>query len=100
MQNQNIDILDREDVNRLITSFYDKVRKDELLAPVFSHVDWEHHTPVIIDFWCMILLGDQTYRGNPFQKHVMLPIGREHFSRWLSLFFQTIDENFSGEKAS
>lgn len=93
------DITTREDITKLITEFYDHVRKDELLAPVFSHVDWEHHTPVIIDFWCMVLLGDTAYRSNPFQKHLDLPIRREHFERWLLYFFRTVDENFSGGKA-
>lgn len=94
------DINSREDITLLIGRFYDKVRKDELLAPVFSHVDWPHHTPIIIDFWCSLLLGDQSYRNNPFQKHIDLPIERRHFQRWLGLFGETVEENFSGEKAN
>jgi hemoglobin len=93
------DIATKEDVTTLIDLFYTKVRADELLAPVFSHVDWEHHTPVIINFWCMVLLGDLSYRGNPFQKHINLPIQQHHFEKWLHHFRQTVDENFSGDKA-
>jgi hemoglobin len=52
------DILNRADVEKLITEFYAKVRQDALLAPVFQHVDWPHHTPIIIDFWSSLLLGD------------------------------------------
>ena len=94
------DITTREDISKLIDAFYIRVRQDELLAPVFSHVDWEHHTPIIIDFWCMILLGDPGYRGNPFQKHIQLPIERRHFERWLLHFAQTVDDHFSGDKAT
>jgi hemoglobin len=94
------DILSRGDVTKLITAFYSKVRQDELLAPVFSHVDWEHHTPIIIDFWSSLLLGDQSYKRNPFEKHINLKITSEHFGRWLQLFNQTIDELFSGTKAN
>jgi hemoglobin len=90
------DILERKDVELLITQFYAKVREDELLAPVFAHVDWEHHTPVIIDFWCSILFGDATYRNNPFEKHKTLPIASAHFNRWLDLFTRTLAENFAG----
>jgi hemoglobin len=93
------DITDRQHVQILIDKFYAKVLKDDLLAPVFGAVDWEHHTPRIIDFWCMVLLGDQTYKGNPFQKHTSLSISTDHFNRWLDLFFKTIDENFEGEVA-
>jgi hemoglobin len=94
------DITSREDVTLLISSFYEKVRKDELLSPVFHDVDWPHHTPIIVDFWCSLLLGDQTYKNNPFQKHINLPIERRHFHRWLELFSQTLEEHFSGEKAN
>jgi hemoglobin len=30
---------------------------------------------------------------------VGLPVGIEHFNQWLKLFYETVDENFEGEKA-
>jgi hemoglobin len=93
------DILTKDDVTLLITEFYKKVRQDNQLSPHFARVDWAHHTPVIIDFWNMILLGDSSYKGNPFLKHVNLPLQREDFSRWLLHFTNTVDEHFAGEKA-
>ena len=99
MEEEKKDIATQEDVSLLIHAFYEQVRQDELLAPVFSHVDWDHHTPIIINFWCMLLLGDNSYKGNPFQKHVSLPIREEHFERWLFHFRSTVDEFFIGEKA-
>jgi hemoglobin len=93
------DIMQREDVKRLVNAFYNKVKADSLLGPVFSHVDWPHHLPIMYDFWSSMLLGDQTYRGNPLQKHLHLPIEKNHFSQWLALFRETVDENFYGEKA-
>jgi hemoglobin len=93
------DITGREDIEKLIIAFYNKVRKDELLAPVFLKVDWEHHTPIIIDFWCMVLFGDQNYKGNPFHKHIPLPIQQPHFEKWLKYFTETVDEIFEGKKA-
>lgn len=99
MKVDNKDIAKREDIKILVDKFYDKVTSDELLGPVFSHVNWPHHLPIMYDFWSSMLLGDQTYKGNPLQKHLSLDIGREHFSRWLELFKETIDENFKGEKA-
>jgi hemoglobin len=93
------DITTREDVRQLITSFYKKVRRDDKIAPFFEKVDWEHHTPIIIDFWSMVLLGEMKYKGNPFNKHISLGVEQEHFSRWLELFKATIDELFSGPVA-
>jgi hemoglobin len=95
----NNDISTRDDIKLLVDKFYDKVQADELLKPVFSHVNWPHHLPIMYDFWSSMLLGDQTYRGNPLQKHLPLPIQGKHFDQWLVLFRQTVHENFSGEKA-
>jgi hemoglobin len=93
------DILQRADVQILVDKFYEKVNSDDLLGPVFSHVDWSGHLPVMYDFWSSLILGDQTYRGNPLQKHVPLPIKNQHFDRWLLLFKETVDEHFDGQKA-
>ncbi|HEY9008685.1 group III truncated hemoglobin [Ohtaekwangia sp.] len=92
-------ILERGDIALLIDAFYAKVKQDDLLAPLFSHVDWPHHLPVIYDFWSSILLGDQSYKRNPFEKHRDLPVTPAHFNRWLLHFERTVDEHFEGEKA-
>lgn len=93
------DIVSREDIQLLVDRFYDKVKANPLLTPVFGHVNWPKHLPVMYNFWSSILLGDSSYQGNPFQKHVALPISAAHFKQWLELFHETLDENFSGEKA-
>jgi hemoglobin len=93
------DINTREDVVRMVDLFYDKVRQDELLSPVFSHLDWPKHMPVMYSFWSSILLGDQSYQGNPFQKHIGLPIESIHFDRWLGLFTATVRECAEGPVA-
>jgi hemoglobin len=99
MELTKMDIIQRSDIELLVNKFYDKVKGDSLLGPVFSHVDWPKHLPVMYQFWSSMILGEQSYRGNPFQKHMHLPIGTGHFDRWLSLFLATVDETFSGEKA-
>ncbi len=93
------DILTHNDIENLVNKFYERVKADALLAPQFSHVDWVKHLPIMYNFWSSMMLGDSSYQGNPFQKHTNLPIGQEHFSEWLTLFIQTVDENFKGEKA-
>ena len=93
------DIATRTDIKKLVDTFYEKVQADALLAPAFSHVDWPKHLPVMYNFWSSMMLGEQSYNGNPFQKHLPLKIGAEHFSQWLVLFLETVDQNFSGPKA-
>ena len=94
------DIQSSADIRLLVDSFYSKARQDELLAPIFDHAisDWEHHLPIMYQFWERLLLGSTDYNGNPFSKHLDLSLESEHFTRWLEIFNQTLDENFSGAK--
>jgi len=93
------DIISRKDLTMLVDSFYEKVKSDSLLSSVFSHVDWPKHLPIMYNFWCSMLLGETSYKGNPLQSHLNLAIETKHFDQWLKLFKGTVDEHFIGEKA-
>ncbi|RAK66994.1 group III truncated hemoglobin [Hymenobacter edaphi] len=96
------DISTEADIQALVDRFYDKVNQDALLGPVFNDVaavHWPAHLPTMYDFWSSILLGTARYKGRPFPKHLVLPIEKPHFQRWLELFYQTVQENFAGPKA-
>lgn len=100
------DISTREDIKTLIDAFYGTVVKDELLGPIFNdvaNVNWEHHLPIMYDFWEFLLLGGKNYTGNPIQKHFDLhqraPLNSAHFDRWLETFKSTVDAHFSGPVA-
>lgn len=93
------EITDRNDIKVLVDTFYKKVKADTLIGPVFAHVDWPNHLPIMYKFWSSMMLGEQSYQGNPFQKHVALPLRSDHFHQWLKLFTETVDENFMGERA-
>ncbi len=92
----------REDVQLMVDSFYDKVRKDGLIGPIFNDVakvDWSEHLPKLYNFWSDLLLGEDTYRGRPFPPHMHLNLKPAHFEQWLRLFVETVDEHFIGMKA-
>ena len=93
------DITNRNDIKILVDSFYSKVGKDDLLEPIFRHVNWPIHIPTMYNFWASLLLGDQSYQGSPFQKHAHLTIDSTHFNRWLELFTRNVDEHFAGARA-
>jgi len=99
LRNSKTDIKSREDIVTLVDRFYDRVRRDELLSPIFSHVDWPAHLPTMYNFWASLLLGERSYQGNPMQKHLQLPIKEEHFDKWIQLFFETVQAEFEGPKA-
>ncbi|RPG30131.1 MAG: group III truncated hemoglobin [Muricauda sp. TMED12] len=91
-----------EEIELLVDSFYGKVRKDDLLAPIFNGViqdNWPKHLEKMYSFWQTVLLEDHTYHGSPFAPHLKLAVVGKHFEHWKHLFFETIDENFIGEKA-
>ncbi|MEP2771447.1 MAG: group III truncated hemoglobin [Fulvivirga sp.] len=99
-EKKNIAVL--ADIKRLVDAFYGRVRQDELLAPIFNDKigdNWPEHLEKMYRFWQTILLGEHSYYGNPFMPHSKLPIDEQHFTRWLELFYQTLDEEFEGEKA-
>ncbi len=96
-----------EDVQQMVTSFYDKVLKDEMLSPFFVHAiqhNWQHHLEIMNDFWNNVLFFTGGYTGNPLQTHKKMheatPIKPAHFKQWLFLFIKTVDELFVGDKAA
>lgn len=83
----------RDDIARLVTSFYVDVLADDELGPVFAPFTGEHwprHLDRMVEFWCTTLLRTKTFRGNVLIKHVnLLPqLKPEHFARWLTLWMR------------
>ena len=96
------DILNIDDIKLLVDSFYDKVKADKLLGPVFNERikdRWPEHLEKMYRFWQTVLLGDHTYYGSPFPPHAQLQVSHEHFVKWMELFTATADDLFAGEKA-
>lgn len=103
------EINSREDVQTLVHAFYTKIRRDELLGPIFNSTipneKWDEHLIKLTDFWESNLFGIRKFKGNPTQKHIDLDmrmqnsIEQKHFSHWIHLWFETINELFEGERA-
>ena len=101
------DIENRADIEKLIVSFYEKVKLDTTIGFIFNEVvamDWPHHIPVIVDFWETILLDNPVYKKNAMEVHYDLnnkvSLKKEHFTSWLYLFTSTIDELYEGKIAT
>lgn len=104
------DIETRQDIEKLLKTFYEKAFEDKTIGYIFKDVaklNLAEHLPIIADFWEMMLFGtvnfQEKYKRSPMQKHIELnakePLLAEHFKQWLKIFFETIDEFFAGEKA-
>lgn len=95
-----------EQIERLVTTFYERVREDENLAPVFENQisDWEPHLERMVLFWRSVLRYEATYinssKGSPRAIHQQLPgLKPIHLAIWLEIFERTANEVFSPELA-
>lgn len=86
--------IDEAMIERLVRAFYDRVRADALIGPVFAAriADWEPHLQQMFAFWSSVALSTGRYQGAPMRKHLFLPIDSRHFDRWLALFEATAAE--------
>lgn len=103
-QNNNADITNRDDITIALTDFYTRAFADQIIGFMFTDVakvDLNGHVQLITDFWSSILFKDGSYTGNAMQKHIDLnskmTLKPGHFTRWLYLFEEALDSNFSGQ---
>lgn len=85
--------IDEAMIERLVHSFYARIREDEILGPIFASRirDWEPHLKRMCDFWSSVVLLTGRYSGQPMQMHAPLPVDARHFDRWLRLFKDTAE---------
>lgn len=96
---QTKEITDRQDIVILVDSFYEKVIADVLIGPFFKHLNFDHHLPKMVDFWAFVLLDEAGYTTDVTKAHMRMRLKKEHFDRWISLFNETVDALYVGEKA-
>jgi hemoglobin len=88
----------------LVRRFYDRVRADAELGPVFNDAveNWDRHLATLVDFWSSMMLASGRYKGNPTQVHLQhgARISSEMFGRWLALWKETTDEIMSPDVAA
>src|ERR1700733_10702907 len=63
-------------IERLVRAFYDKVRVDPVLVPIFDAriANWERHLQQMFAFWSSLALMSGRYHGTPMVKHMPLPV--------------------------
>jgi len=89
--------LDDAVLERVVRRFYALARNDSELGPIFAAhvVDWQAHYVRMVDFWASVALLAGRYHRNALQAHRPLGLQPEHFTRWLALFDQTLQEEVS-----
>jgi hemoglobin len=101
------DIESREDILRLVTTFYGTLFEDPVLGPIFrdvAQVDLERHIPTFANFWENILFQTGAYRGGLMAAHIRVhllePLDTHHLQRWLDTWETTVDSLFTGPRAN
>lgn len=101
------DISSRKDIKLIITKFYELLLADQKMLPFFTDIvaenQLEPHVEIISDFWNDIIFDTMTYQNNVMQKHldknVFVAFKKEHFTLWVSYFFETIDAHYTGNNS-
>jgi hemoglobin len=84
--------IDEALIGELVDRFYDAVRRDDVLGPVFNArvENWDDHLTKLRAFWSSVVLMTGRYKGRPMPVHAAISeISDAHFERWLSLFAET-----------
>lgn len=99
------DIKSGKDIELLVNNFYSKVRAHSVIGPFFNETikDWDEHLSKLSDFWESNLFMTHSFKGNPMRAHLEVDqefnnsIEQVHFGHWLELWFETLDDLFTGE---
>ena len=91
-----------QNIGRLVERFYDKIRTDNLLGPIFVNkiTNWEQHLARMTRFWSSVMLADGGYKGDPLATHQNVPgIEPMLFEHWLGLWRGNVNEMFEPDLA-
>ncbi|MBE9477014.1 MAG: group III truncated hemoglobin [Proteobacteria bacterium] len=96
----------RNDIERVVASFYKRIRSHPVLGPVFAksipdnHEAWNPHEAKIANFWANAILHERSYSGNPMAVHMSKPdVHADHFPVWLDLFEATLRDTLTTQQA-
>ncbi len=101
---EHTDLTGRADVEALLRRFYGRVLVDDILAEPFAQVreitGLDAHLPVMADFWETMLFHVRRYYGRVQDVHGQVndrtALSSRHFVRWLTTWYNTVDEMYRG----
>lgn len=97
-------VLDDASLERLVDTFYARVRADAELGPIFNDAiaDWPEHLARLTDFWSSVMLTSGRYKGQPVPAHRKHEsrISPELFQRWLAIWNRTTAETMEPDAAA
>ncbi|RLQ89495.1 group III truncated hemoglobin [Notoacmeibacter ruber] len=99
-----VDGIKAADISVTVDRFYDAVRQDERLGPLFDGIigdRWPVHLDKMKAFWRSVLLRTGEYHGRPVPAHNgIVDLQSSDFERWIALFDATTEELFDPQGAT
>lgn len=90
------DQIDEAALECLIPAFYERVRADADIGPLFNAAvdDWAEHLEKLVVFWSSVMLTSGRYKGSPVAEHLKHreAITPAMFDRWLAIWTDTTNE--------
>lgn len=91
------EVMGVEGITRLTAAFYQRVRQDDLIGPMYPPDDWEGSEERLRDFLLFRIGGMPRYmetRGHPRlrMRHIPFTIGEKERDRWLELMAAAMDD--------
>ena len=100
------DEVTHDTIAAMVDGFYDKIKSDDRLGPVFigeigeTNAAWALHLTKMNQFWRAVLLGEHVFKGNPMQAHARIPnLSAADFQLWLKIFQDVVSDMFRHEIA-
>ncbi|MCX8997999.1 group III truncated hemoglobin [Rhizobiaceae bacterium BDR2-2] len=88
--------IDAAFLDRLVDTFYGRVRAHPALGPVFEARlagRWPEHLARMKRFWQAVALRNGAYSGRPVPAHLAVSgLSEPLFADWLALFGETLDD--------
>lgn len=99
----NVEITEA-DIALLVPAFYERIRQDPLLSPIFNGAiqEWPAHLETLEAFWSSVMLTSGRYKGQPMVAHFRheKAMTAENFARWLDLWQEVSNALLPPEKAA
>ncbi len=97
-------ICGEDGIRRMVAAFYQRVRTDDLLGPMYPETDWEGSEERLAEFLLFRLGASTRYletRGHPKlrMRHITFKIGVAERDRWLELMTSAMVETGVAEEA-
>jgi hemoglobin len=92
-----MEICGESGIRKMVSAFYHRVRKDDLIGPMYPEDDWDGAEERLAEFLLFRLGASSRYmemRGHPKlrMRHITFKIGLAERDRWLALMHAAMEE--------